>query len=326
MVLFNGSPVSRHVGLLSVCLALAACTQAPVEPRRWRRGDGKFDRPDGDPSSGLRFRSATAAAFDVVEGTPVFVALEAKPSTGYRWFVEPIGASVTPRRCMSPMSPERSFGRHAGWRGTTTIPPTPSLAGAYRESVLRAWRRRRRRRDDGVHCEHLAAEPARPQLLTKDDNGRTVRVTLGTDLVVKLPANSSTGYAWKVTRTDRSFGYPRPRSIATAAEPRAAVVAIRGGSRRRGRQRQLAQCHHQYARPWTWPMPWISSVHSRDRAGSVPADPAVHVTADDNGSSVDAIKGQDIVLEPGKPPTGYKWSVGRRIARWLPGDRGVHRG
>lgn len=40
------------------------------------------------------------------------------------------------------------------------------------------------------------------------DNGRTVEVKKGQDLVVALPSNPTTGYGWKVTQTSRSFGYP----------------------------------------------------------------------------------------------------------------------
>lgn len=40
------------------------------------------------------------------------------------------------------------------------------------------------------------------------DNGRTVTVKKGEDLVVSLASNPSTGYSWKVTQTSRSFGYP----------------------------------------------------------------------------------------------------------------------
>lgn len=44
--------------------------------------------------------------------------------------------------------------------------------------------------------------------VTEKSNGRTVTVTEGNDLVLKLPANLTTGFDWIVTSTDRSFGYP----------------------------------------------------------------------------------------------------------------------
>ena len=44
--------------------------------------------------------------------------------------------------------------------------------------------------------------------ITEKSNGKTVTVTEGNDLVLKLPANLTTGFDWVVTSTDRSFGYP----------------------------------------------------------------------------------------------------------------------
>jgi inhibitor of cysteine peptidase len=44
--------------------------------------------------------------------------------------------------------------------------------------------------------------------ITEADDGKTVTVTEGVNLLVKLPANPSTGYKWEVVSTDRSFGYP----------------------------------------------------------------------------------------------------------------------
>src|SRR4051812_4123465 len=43
---------------------------------------------------------------------------------------------------------------------------------------------------------------------TDADEGKTIKVTEGQDFVLKLGANATTGYKWKVTRTDRSFAYP----------------------------------------------------------------------------------------------------------------------
>ncbi|MCB9654354.1 MAG: protease inhibitor I42 family protein [Deltaproteobacteria bacterium] len=44
--------------------------------------------------------------------------------------------------------------------------------------------------------------------LGENDNGKTVYVPKGQNVVVELPANATTGYQWDVTRTNRSFGYP----------------------------------------------------------------------------------------------------------------------
>ncbi len=39
------------------------------------------------------------------------------------------------------------------------------------------------------------------------DAGKTLDVTEGDDVILKLPSNPSTGFKWVITSTDRSFGY-----------------------------------------------------------------------------------------------------------------------
>jgi inhibitor of cysteine peptidase len=53
------------------------------------------------------------------------------------------------------------------------------------------------------------------------DNGRTVEVKKGENLVVALPSNPSTGYRWHVTGTPRSFGHPATTEFLPGATPRA---------------------------------------------------------------------------------------------------------
>lgn len=57
-------------------------------------------------------------------------------------------------------------------------------------------------------AEGNADSELRALSVTEADNGKTVTVTEGQDLLVKLPSNPSTGYSWNVVATDRSFGYP----------------------------------------------------------------------------------------------------------------------
>jgi len=54
-------------------------------------------------------------------------------------------------------------------------------------------------------------------VLTDADDGRTVSVTEGTDVVVRLQSNGSTGYQWAVASTDRTFGYPYAESYVDAS-------------------------------------------------------------------------------------------------------------
>ena len=44
--------------------------------------------------------------------------------------------------------------------------------------------------------------------VTDADNGKTVTITKGQGLLLKLQSNPTTGYKWAVSSTDRTFGYP----------------------------------------------------------------------------------------------------------------------
>jgi predicted secreted protein len=62
-------------------------------------------------------------------------------------------------------------------------------------------------RDVGTD-DWFAMNQAADVALTADDNGGTFDVPEGSDVVLQLASNGSTGYNWKVTETDRTFGYP----------------------------------------------------------------------------------------------------------------------
>jgi inhibitor of cysteine peptidase len=65
--------------------------------------------------------------------------------------------------------------------------------------------------EDGVVTpdgEETTEDELRSLSLTEKDDGKTVTVTEGQNLVVKLQSNPTTGYKWKVVSTDRTFGYP----------------------------------------------------------------------------------------------------------------------
>lgn len=47
--------------------------------------------------------------------------------------------------------------------------------------------------------------------ITHDQHGKTITVEKGTSVRVRLKSNASTGYQWKVTSTNRTFGYPTPK-------------------------------------------------------------------------------------------------------------------
>jgi predicted secreted protein len=57
-------------------------------------------------------------------------------------------------------------------------------------------------------------------------NGKTVRVRVGGDVVLRLPANASTGYAW----TFRARGAPVPRLLGSRYAPGASGLIGAPGS------------------------------------------------------------------------------------------------
>lgn len=65
-------------------------------------------------------------------------------------------------------------------------------------------------RETGTTTWFSMTEVAAASALQLDDgdNNGSFDVAAGSDVVLKLSANATTGYKWKVTSTDRSFGYP----------------------------------------------------------------------------------------------------------------------
>jgi inhibitor of cysteine peptidase len=58
-----------------------------------------------------------------------------------------------------------------------------------------------------------AADELKSLAVTDADNGKTVTITKGQNLLLKLPSNPTTGYKWTVSSTDRTFGYPATESF-----------------------------------------------------------------------------------------------------------------
>lgn len=59
-----------------------------------------------------------------------------------------------------------------------------------------------------------AEDELRSMSLTDADNGKTVTITKGQSILVKLASNPTTGFKWAVASTDRTFGYPATDTFA----------------------------------------------------------------------------------------------------------------
>lgn len=76
--------------------------------------------------------------------------------------------------------------------------------------------------DEDAAAQETAVAELNGVAITEADDGKTLTVTEGQDVVVKLASNPTTGFSWHVVSTNRSFGYPDstefiPSSGATGA-------------------------------------------------------------------------------------------------------------
>lgn len=62
--------------------------------------------------------------------------------------------------------------------------------------------------DSASSANDVTVKVMKEVIATESDADKTVQVTEGDDFVIKLAANVTTGFQWKVTDTDRSFAYP----------------------------------------------------------------------------------------------------------------------
>jgi len=62
--------------------------------------------------------------------------------------------------------------------------------------------------DSASSSNDVTVKVTQEVIATESDADKTIQVTEGDDFVLKLAANATTGYQWKVTNTDRTFAYP----------------------------------------------------------------------------------------------------------------------
>lgn len=75
-----------------------------------------------------------------------------------------------------------------------------------------------------------SADELRSLVLTDADDGKTVTVTRGQNVLVKLTSNPSTGYKWVVASTNRTFGYPASDNYVPPPGAAAAAAAAPAGA------------------------------------------------------------------------------------------------
>ena len=77
-----------------------------------------------------------------------------------------------------------------------------------------------------------AEDELRSLSITDADNEKTVTITKGQGVLVKLSSNPTTGYKWSVASTDRTFGYPAYDKYVSSSPGGASAAVGSGGIQR----------------------------------------------------------------------------------------------
>jgi len=251
----------------------------------------------------------------VPQGYAVVVRLPANPTAGFRWRV---------------ISTDRTF----GYPEEDFVVDESGRVGSGGVAVL-TWQTGGFVRAGGTHTVGLGyargdAEPSQtfgftveivdaiaPDApagiveLTIEDDGTTVQVQEGFDLVVKLAANPSTGYQWSVRSTDRTFGYPEQSFEADdpdlVGSPGTVTLTWHtGGFVRAGESHAVELA---YARDSGRALR-IFDFTVEIVAQPAPPASAVELTTEDNGAVVEVPEGSDVVVRlSANPSTGFEWKV-----------------
>ncbi|MBI4818496.1 MAG: protease inhibitor I42 family protein [Deltaproteobacteria bacterium] len=147
----------------------------------------------------------------------------------------------------------------------------------------------------------------------EDDNGKTIDVTKGENVVVKLPANATTGYKWQVSSTDKTLGHPvsneyiGPGSSGPVGGGGVAQLIWKtdGFLNTVGKHKVELE----YVRPFdaAHPAKKFTFTLNVKEAASAKVN---KLGDDDNGKTITVKRGEDVIVELGSnATTGYKWQV-----------------
>ena len=159
-------------------------------------------------------------------------------------------------------------------------------------------------------------------VIDASQDGQTFQVIEGADVIIRLPANPSTGYQWQVTGTDRTFGYPAASHFVPANPVDGPMVGAGGTMEFVWKTvgfLPMAGSHAiviEYRRPWeedAQPADTFSvTVVVLEESPSDPGIPARAILIEQNadGQTFEAEVGQDIIVRlSANPSTGYQWQV-----------------
>jgi len=163
------------------------------------------------PAAVIIDENGDGKTFEVIEGQQVIVRLPGNPTTGYEWTVASTDKTFgyPAESTYLPESKKTGSGGLFEFVWETSSPL--SMVGKHKVELQykRSWETAAI--DTFTFTVKVVSpdEPTdEPVVIDETSDGKTVDVTEGTDLVVRLAGNATTGYAWTVVSTDKTFGYP----------------------------------------------------------------------------------------------------------------------
>ncbi len=196
-------------GRVGLCLTLATALACTAESTGSDVAENDEDLTLGttltEPDNG-----STVA---VLEGQAVLVALASNPTTGYDWAVTSTDKSL-PAPTVKYVKGSTATGGGGTTKLTWTLPSGGAAVGKH--TVTLGYRRSWEAKDVKTFTFTLDVKSTASKAvqLGDNDNGAVAVVKTGQNLVLTLTSNATTGYSWKVTTTDKTFGYPKEVFVA----------------------------------------------------------------------------------------------------------------
>jgi inhibitor of cysteine peptidase len=142
-------------------------------------------------------------------------------------------------------------------------------------------------------------------VLTQGDDGSHVTLTQGQRLIVQLPGNPSTGYQWKVTRTDRTFGYPEQSFLPGSGAGAAGTAQLVWRTDHPFPMTGMHRVELAYQRTWE---PTAIATFSFTVTIEPASVPELVLGPEASGSTVEVPIGARLTVAlPSNPSTGYQW-------------------
>lgn len=156
------------------------------------------------------------------------------------------------------------------------------------------------------------SDELRSAMFDEGDADQTVKVKAGQSILLKLPATPSAGYAWKVTSTNRTFGYPEKEWFRAASDGTGGAGVTTFRWRTDGPLPMVGEhtvtLAYQRAGA-SAPEKTFTLTFAVEDPAATPAE-AVTLTEADDGARVEVEEGKAVVLRLAEnATTGYRWSV-----------------